>query len=226
MFTRGPPLRDDRFVTHGTPLSIAYAVLRDGIRVGRGEHSKNGRPMHGFFCIDGGSVRNRITHARDRSTSSRCLEFQNNMWPTGWTVPCVLAWEPWPDSEVSHLQKFKDGSWKSCIPSDIGIQRSMPYNMNLIINAQELRSYVALQGIQLQAQLYMVCGGRTKWDAAGTEQHDSLYWAADRNNMPPSCGRCILAFALGTSAWRRKKQSGVWFCPSCTDNDCSVAFWS
>ena len=96
VFTRGPPLCNDQFVTHGTPLSIAYTILRDGILVGCGKHSKNRKPMHGLFCVQGGSERNRIENARDRSTSNRCLEFRKNKWPTGWTVPCVLAWKPWP----------------------------------------------------------------------------------------------------------------------------------
>ena len=225
-FTRGPPIcSHDHFVTHGTPLSIAYIILRDGIRVGYGEHAKNGRKMHGVFCMDGGSARDRISNARDRSTPSRCHEFQIKMWPTAWTVPCVLAWKPWPDTYAAHMERFTDGCWKSCIPGNIDTQRDMPYNMSLIINGGELQSYTALQDIQPETELYMVCGGKTWWDADGTEQRDSTYWAADSNNIPASCGRCILASALRTSAWIRKK-SKVWYCPSCNDNRCSPVFWS
>ena len=224
VFTRGDPLGSARFVTHGTPLSIAYDILREGIRVGCGKHAKNAKPMHGFFCMDGGSARNRIANARDRSTSNRCLEFQVYNWPTGWTVPCVLAWEPWSDTNVSHLTQFADGCWKSCIPSDIGTQRHMPYNMSLIINAQELRFYTVLQDIQLEAQ-YMICGGKTWWDAHGTEQCDPIYWASDNNNTPPSCGRCIFVSALPTSAWTKTKGSKVWFCPSCIDYRCSPNYF-
>ena len=112
VFTRGIKKNDYNFVTHGTPLSLAYRILREGIRVGDGCHRKNGRPMHGVFCIAEGSVKNRIANARDRSTSRRCTEFQKMNWPCGWTVPCVLAWEPWPDTEVSYLEAFADGCWK------------------------------------------------------------------------------------------------------------------
>ena len=213
------------WVAHGTPLSTAEQILRDGIVVGSGEHSKNGRPMHGWFCMAGRSAHHRIANARDRSTSNRCLEFQLNKWPTGWTVPCVLAWEPWPDTKVSHLKQFADGCWKSCIASNKGTQRHMPYNMALIINSAELRSYSVLQDIQPEAQLFMVCGGKTWLDAHGEEQSDSTYWAADSNNMPPSCGRRMLASALSTSDWSRKK-SHVWFCRSCNDNLCNPVFWS
>ena len=235
-FTRGPPIcSHDHFVTHGTPLSIAYIILRDGIRVGDGEHAKNGRKMHGVFCMDGGSARDRISNARDRSTSSRCHEFQIKMWPTAWTVPCVLAWKPWPDTHAAHMERFTDGCWKSCIESTIGTQRDMPYNMMLIINSGELHSYNVLQDIMYPpknkihvgpaAQLYMICGGKTWWADDGNEQRDSTYWAKDTNNMPPSCGRCIIASALETSAWSRKK-SKVLYCPSCHGNHCSPVFWS
>ena len=57
-----------RFVTHGTPLSIAYDIIRDGIRVGSGTHGGK----KGFFCIDGGDEMNRVRDARDRSTANRC----------------------------------------------------------------------------------------------------------------------------------------------------------
>ena len=216
----------NRFVTHGTPLSIGYIIIRHGIRVGLGEHSKNGKPMHGWFCVSGGSARHRISNARDRSTSNRCIEFQKNMWPTGWTVPCVLAWEPWPDTRVSTLVEYADGSWKSCIASNIGTLRDMPYNMCLVINGQELRTYSILQNIQPEAQLYMICGGKTWYDARSREHRDPTYWAADDNNMPPSCGSSILVSALPTSDWIRKKKSKVWFCPSCIANSCYPAFWS
>jgi hypothetical protein len=120
MFRRGPPFCNAHVVTHGAPLSVAYNILRDGIRVGDGQHAKNGRPMHGVFCMHKGSVENRIGHARDRSTSNRCPQFQKDEWPTAWTVPCVLAWITWRDTHVSHLERFADGCWKSCIASTIG----------------------------------------------------------------------------------------------------------
>jgi hypothetical protein len=111
----------------------------------------------------------------------------------------------------------------------------MPYNMMLIINSGELHSYNVLQDIMYPpknkihvgpaAQLYMICGGKTWWADDGNEQRDSTYWAKDTNNMPPSCGRCIIASALGTSAWSRKK-SKVLYCPSCHGNHCSPVFWS
>ena len=119
IFTRG--IKKHNFVTHGTPLSLAYRILRDGIRVGDGHHKKNRGTKNGVFCIAEGLVKNRIANARDRSTSNRCTEFQKINWPCGWTVPCVLAWEPWPDTGVSYLKEFKtDGCWKSCLPGKIG----------------------------------------------------------------------------------------------------------
>ena len=242
MFTRGPPLCDDQFVTHGTPLSIAHAILHDGIIVGPGQHSKNGKPMHGVFCMQGGPPSDRITHARNRSTPSRCFQFRINKWPTGWTVPCVLAWKPWPDTEVSHLQQFTDGCYKSCIRSkldsamcagleavamNIGNQRHMPYNMSLFINSAEVDSYRVLQDIQPESQSYMVCGGKTWWNAeTKTHEYDSTYWAATSNNMPASCGRCIPMSKLWTSDWTRKRRSKVWYCPDCDSGHGIPAFWS
>ena len=99
----------ERFVTHATPLSIACDIVRDGIRVGPGRHG--GKRV--WLCVEGGSVRDRVTDARDRTTSSRCEEFKKFRFPMRWTVPCVLAWEPWPDTTVSHLEQFTDDCYKS-----------------------------------------------------------------------------------------------------------------
>ena len=224
-FTRG--IKKNNFVTHGTPLSLAYRILREGIRVGDGHHKKNNGTMHGVFCIAGGSVKNRIANARDRSTSSRCTEFQKINWPCGWTVPCVLAWEPWPDTEVSYLEAFADGCWKSCLPGSIGDCREMPYNVSVFVHSGELQSYTSLQELHESGahSHTMVCGGRTWWDAHEERHDNALYWSEDTNNMPPSCGRSVPVAGLGAAGWK-KTPSKLWFCRSCSANHCSVLYWS
>ena len=154
--------------------------------------------------MEGGNAANRIAHARDRSTSNRCSEFQKFNYPLAWTVPCVLAWEAWPDTKVKHLEQFHDGCWKSCIQSEIGTQRAMPLNLALFVNALELHNFTKLQQLQPAAHEYMLCGGKSWWDKSG-EQVDPIYWASDSNNMAPTCGRCIRISERRISGWCRKK---------------------
>ena len=119
--------------------------------------------------MDGGSVADRIVTARDRSTSNVCSEFQKFQWPGAWTSPCVLAWGTWPDTEVSHLLRFNDGCWKSCIQSEIGTQRAMPYDLALFVNTLELQNFTMLQQLQHAAREYMMCSGKSWFDERGEE---------------------------------------------------------
>lgn len=223
VFTRGNVnLDDDRdIVTHGTTLSNAHTILRSGIRVGFGHHAHHGLQMHGWFCIADGPIDDRIQAARNRSTANRCLEFQRKNWPTGWTVPCVLAWHPWEDTRVIHLTHFADGCWKSCIPAMVGTQRLLPHDMSLIINYRELQAYTVLQEIQPHSELWMICGGKHRYPN---------YWAADGNNMAATCGNCIRIDELlsenSSSLWRRMRGSKVWFCPDCDANFSRPIFWN
>ena len=173
-------------------------------------------------------MKNRIANARDRSTSRRCTEFQKINWPCGWTVPCVLAWEPWLDTEVSNLEAFADGCWKSCLPGSIGERREMPYNVSVYVHGGELQSYTSLQELHESGahSHTMVCGGRTWWDADGERHDNALYWSEDTNNMPPSCGRSVPVAGLEAAGWK-KTPSKVWYCRSCSANQgCSVLYWS
>ena len=139
VFSRGRriSIEGDPFVTHGTTLSIAYKILRYGIKVGPGTHYKKGRQLTGWFCVAEGSGYKRIEKARNRAKVNRCPEYQAlQQWPSGWSVPCVLAWVPWDNTEVTHLKRFEDDCWKSCIVAPPGTQRPLLHNV--------LKSYKAL----------------------------------------------------------------------------------
>ena len=207
-----------RFVTHGTPLPIAHAILRTGLRVGTGQHSSH----NGWFCIDGGNAYDRIVHARDKSSSMRCLEFQLLNYPSAWTVPCVLAWEAWPDTSVTHLEQYDDGCWLSCIQEHIGARRDLPSDCALFVSARELHNYTKLWCLQMLdiSHLYMLCCG-----IQHEQQYDPIYWSRSSNNLPPTCGRFIGIRRLRTSLWKRKKKSKVWFCPGCLANGCRPVCW-
>ena len=139
-------------------------------------------------------------------------------WPSGWSVPCVLAWFPWPNTEVTHLKRFEDNCWKSCIVAPPGTQRHLPPHVSLIVNSGELKRYNTLHAKHDHRASFMVCGGL---------YHNSMYWASSQNNMPPSCGRCISKKELvsGGCLWV-PKQSKVYFCERCEANDCKNDFWN
>ena len=145
-------------------------------------------------------------------------------------LPCAMIFDPacLKDTAVARLLQFKDKCWKSCIHSStpvysIGTQRQMPYNMGLVINSAQLQRFSFLQAKQTEAEMYMVCGGRTFWNADGTEERQPLYWSLDTNNMPASCGRCMPAEELYLSDWRRTPKAKVWFCPGCLSD--GSRFW-
>lgn len=217
VFTRG--VLGDNFVAHGTTLDIAYEILHGGgLRAGNGRHGKKGRVVQGYFCMSGGTASNRIADARDRCTASRCREFQRSQWLSGWTVPCVVGFVPWPDSTVSLIGGvFADGCRKCCIETLPGTIRPLPYDMSLFINCRELQDYSRVQNIPVwERRLYMVCGGQ--WN-------DSLYWMLNTNNMAPSCGRCVLRTQMGRERWSTKGSQCI-FCPYCDAHGCRPVFWS
>ena len=138
MFWRGLFPEFSRLVAHGTPLSIAFQIVREGIVVGNGTHYKNGSSRTGYFVMHGGSTNIRVQEARNRSTSWRCAEYQIDTWPSSWTVPCVLTWEPWHGSTVTKLVRLHNDCWKACIESSAGTRRRMPHSMSLWIIGYEL----------------------------------------------------------------------------------------
>ena len=122
-YSRGnlQPLRDAEFlVCHGTPLSVAYKILREGVlRVGDGHHYKNGRTVHGIFVCSEGDLFERMGHARDRSTTVRDTHWVRlgNV-PSGWSCPCVLAFELHPSSLT--ILDTVGGCKKSALEEEIG----------------------------------------------------------------------------------------------------------
>ena len=206
------------YVTHGTPLSILYEILREGIRVGPSTHRQKGEDMAGWFCIDGGRERDRIECARYKSKSGKCTEFQRDGVLSGWTVPCVLAWEPWPDTEVTHLKRYKSSTChKSCIEGKMGKMKNMPPKCAVFINKLELDKYRELQELGDSNDLYMICGGK---------RNDNLYCNKLSNNMAATCGNAVLNTELeGDDDWSLK-ESGCWFCTRCNENRCKPNFWS
>ena len=214
MFWRGLFPEFSRLVAHGTPLSIAFQIVREGIVVGNGTHYKNGSSRTGYFVMHGGSTNICVQEARNRSTSWRCAEYQIDTWPSSWTVPCVLTWEPWHGSTVTKLVRLHNDCWKACIESSPGTRRRMPHNMSLWINGYELERYTRLQSLRDNKNLYMTCGGR--WN-------DHIYWSKKCNNMPASCGRCIPTDDLHStdSSWTKTPNAKIWFCKECRNRKCS-----
>ena len=91
------------WLMHGTTLSQSQSIIRDGFRIGTGEHAKNGRRVFGIFVVSGGPPRIRFALARDRATATRCSEWQG--WPSYWSVPIVLAL-PYGGDDITHLHSL------------------------------------------------------------------------------------------------------------------------
>ena len=219
MFRRGRPLHSPTFVTHGTPLSNVYEIVRHGIKVGPGTDTKVrievGNPGTGIFCIAGGDFASRVAQARKKSRSTACKEFYQFGEVSGWTTPCVLAWEPWDKVRKVSLKTYPNRTMKSCFPMDEGVVRQMPYNSCVFIRFSDLVNYIAIHNLPNPSQ-YMFCGGKT---------NDPLYWSTN-HGMAPTCGCHVAIEDLPTSGWQLTKKAKVWFCPSCRQNDHEVQFWS
>ena len=90
------------WVFHGTPLSVVWKILREGMRAGDGHHYKNGRTIRGHFFIVGEDLPECLQQARDRASVGRCTEWCKFKVPSGWSVPCVIAFRQ-PKEELVQL---------------------------------------------------------------------------------------------------------------------------
>lgn len=82
-------LADPEWIMHGTVLSLAWKILREGFVVGPSAHSKNSRSVSGMLGIAEGPPGERLELAMARAKLARCTE-----WPAGpsaWSVPVALA---------------------------------------------------------------------------------------------------------------------------------------
>jgi len=180
----------DTVVTHGCPLSIAYKIVREGMRVGEGHRrDSKGQAANGFFCMAGGDSRDRVLHARDRSGTVRDEELQLHHVPCGWSTSVVLALRVWPEAVGKHLSRI-DSCWKTCVRSPVGSERHMPFDLAVLVNREEMMRYIRM-GELLHSPSYpmapdshqfMVCGGKNWHDNEG-EHCDPLYCWSDRSKM-------------------------------------------
>ena len=202
-------------ICHGTPLSTAYTILREGIKVGDATHGQR----QGWFCMHEGPQLDRIRDARDRSVTARCEQFQLSLWVSGWSVPVVLGFVPWADVEVTHLEQFTDGCWKSCIQEKPGVSRPLPHQCWLAFYYNDQIRYSRLQALEPSRAEWMICGGRSYFsDKHNRTMYDTLYWTDEGNNMPPSCGNYVAIKDLHTDnsrGWVRNPTSKIWYCPAC-----------
>lgn len=170
------------WVCHGCPLSIAYRILRGGLIAGKGHHLKNGRTVRGHFVVTDGRFGECLQEARDRSTTSRCTEWQHGH-VSAWGVPVVLAFDY--RGVVANLKTI-GRCQKAAIECEVGhkisVQELHYMSISLFIQPIELARYTRVQGLHEGGILgnYMFCGGTDK---------NPLDWASEDNNVQATCGR-------------------------------------
>ena len=74
-------LADLEWIMHGTVLSLAWKILREGFVVGPGAHSKIGRSVSGMFGIAEGPPGERLELAMARAKPARCTEWRKGHRP-------------------------------------------------------------------------------------------------------------------------------------------------
>ena len=224
LFVRGDAwlILDDteaEFVAHGTALYNTHLIFIEGLRAGSGTHTNR----HGWFAMGAGRTKDRITHARHRSSVQE-PEFDRHRWPSSWTCPTVLVWRrdnnDWP---FRSIQALHDGCCKMWVQTREGTVRHLPQAVGIVFNWQELQRYTMLQldFEVLNGGHMMICGGYQR-----RGRTDMLYWTSRRNNMPASCGRTCSISTLLEEGWRRTTGASIWFCPQCLDNGCKPSLWN
>ena len=200
---------------HGTTLSQPQPIIREGFRIGIGQHAKHGRRVWGIFVVSGGPPRIRFALARDRATATRCSEWQG--WPSYWSVQMVLAL-PYGGEDITHLHRLGP---EGCAKAAVELPREAVVNLSdadvmLIVDPAAADRYKDHESLQQLGKAYvvMICGGRQFGDGI----LDVLHWSREGVTMPPSCGRYILLADLGRgegTGWRRSLKAKVWTCPAC-----------
>ena len=205
------------WVFHGTPLSVVWKILREGMRAGEGHHYKNGRTVRGQFFIVGEDLLECLQHARDRASVVRCTEWCKFNVPSGWSVPCVIAFR---QSREELVQLGKVGNCeKVALERTSGfvlkVDDLMRRSFHMYFRLQEMLAYRKLHeltdGVPMdpaacvsRLKSYVICGGMCG---------KPLVWAS---KVPASCGRCTLEknLLMESDEWHQAI-SGVWRCREC-----------
>ena len=207
------------WVFHGSPLSLVWKILQEGMRAGNGTHYKNGRSVQGHFFIIGADLRECLQHARDRATVTRCTEWRKFKVPSGWSVPCVIAFRYSPEELVrlGSVGSCRKAALEGRPGAVVNVQDMLNRSFHVYFRLQEFYAYRELHGItdgvpvdsdscRRRLLPYMICGGR---------RGDPLAWASADRKMPPSCGRCVPLHALRSRHDWLISSSGFWYCTEC-----------
>ena len=103
---------------HGCTLGILHRILREGFRVGGGQHGHHGITRHGMFAME--APDGYQAHAR-RLAFQRAWDNEAEAWPTMWSTPVVLGIHV-PRYQFIRLLPSIGGPplHKVCIPMDPG----------------------------------------------------------------------------------------------------------
>ncbi len=198
-------------VCHGCPLSIAWTILRNGFKVGAGRHQ--GRS--GVFLMSLTSIlrMEAFQLARDRSTSSRCLEWVVFGPGSVWSMPVVLSFVVSQDSltnlgPVGHCQKV-------CIRAEEGVTMKIRSSrVSLTLQTNDIfpwhflhTNFATLQPL-LDDGIMVLCHGRLC---------EPWYWSEVSNNESPSCGRACAYARITRAGWRWSRNvrpaRRIFYCP-------------
>ena len=217
----GPPSRcllaDPEWIMHGTVLSLAWKILREGFVVGPSAHSKKGRSVSGMFGIAEGPPGERLELAMARAKPARCTEWREG--PSAWSVPVVLAL-PYGGGHTRLHPLGSEGCYKCAVELPVkSVVRLTDADVLLLLCDEQASRYEQLQSLRDEGALahVMLCGGRQQWSPQG-EVTEPLHWARTGTNMKPSCGRCIPLSCLREGAgagWWRSEKGKIWFCSWC-----------
>ena len=163
-----------------------------------------------------------LLEARDRATVTRCTEWQRFQVPSGWSVPCVIAFRSYGLSLVSlgSIGRQCKKSANEAVPGTVlpreTLQRSSVHLYILrdeFLNYTKLHRYLEGEPNYVAAlQDLMICGGCEVLNDDGTKRPEPLAWA--HRQMFPSCGRAVVFASLPMEGWV-KTGGKLWFCRRC-----------
>lgn len=224
----------DGWVFHGTSLSTVQLILGEGLKAGYGHHRKNGRTVQGHFFITGPDTAECVHEAKDRATLTRCSEWDRYKVPSGWSVPCVVAFRL--DKELLlELKSIGIQCNKSAFEATPGTILNREFLLSSAVHVyfvyEELQNYVRLhrytEGMPnyvAALQTLMICGGREVGNGNGTKRAEPLAWThPKRKSMVASCGKSVVFEELPQPGWVRS-DGGFWFCRKCYNR--KFYFWN
>ncbi len=207
-----PSMPDTEPVYHGAPLSVAYAILRQGFVAGTSTHSApqghHPRSLTGVFGIGRGSnVGEQVHLAQDRAKISACKEwrFQADLPPGAWSAPVVLA-VGMPREEVVELVPLGADAWKVVIVRSPGhVLHHAGRPLQLFVNPVLFNTYKSIP--RLLKGTYIMCGG---------SELNPTSWACRRGGTFASCGRWVRTVEVANRFdWSCTTEARRWLCPEC-----------